>query len=104
MHDVNATILVFKNTCRRVSSNKKRIAIGVLRCDEIFYLFSCWSYIGRTGSKQLLSLAPDCWRHGTVVHEIGRSEAIASLLLITWWAVLKTHPDIIYGIDCYACC
>lgn len=35
---------------------------------------SCWSHVGRIGSKQLLSLAPDCWRHGIVVHEIGRSD------------------------------
>ncbi|KAJ7393854.1 hypothetical protein OS493_003521 [Desmophyllum pertusum] len=33
----------------------------------------CWSHIGRTGSKQLLSLAPHCWRSGVVVHEIAHS-------------------------------
>ncbi|XP_078360440.1 MAM and LDL-receptor class A domain-containing protein 1-like [Oculina patagonica] len=33
----------------------------------------CSSYVGRTGSKQRLSLAFGCWRHGTVVHEIGHA-------------------------------
>ncbi|XP_078360453.1 astacin-like isoform X2 [Oculina patagonica] len=33
----------------------------------------CWSYVGRTGRKQQISLAVGCWRHGTVVHEIGHA-------------------------------
>ncbi|XP_022808806.1 zinc metalloproteinase nas-4-like [Stylophora pistillata] len=33
----------------------------------------CWSYVGRTGRKQQLSLAGGCWRKGTVIHEIGHA-------------------------------
>ena len=42
--------------------------------------FSCWSFVGKTGSKQLLSLARHCWHHGIVVHEIGEfvSESIVT--------------------------
>ena len=38
---------------------------------SVFTLNRCWSYVGRTGRKQQLSLAGGCWRHGTVAHEIG---------------------------------
>ena len=38
---------------------------------SVFTLNRCWSYVGRTGTKQQLSLAGGCWRHGTVAHEIG---------------------------------
>lgn len=31
----------------------------------------CWSFVGRTGYKQDLSLAAGCWHEGTIVHEIG---------------------------------
>jgi len=33
----------------------------------------CWSFVGRTGYKQSLSLAAGCWREGTIVHEIGHA-------------------------------
>ena len=32
----------------------------------------CWSYVGRTGKKQDISLARGCWGKGTVIHEIGK--------------------------------
>ncbi|XP_020615551.1 meprin A subunit beta-like [Orbicella faveolata] len=33
----------------------------------------CWSYVGRNGYKQQLSLSGGCWRHGTIAHEIGHA-------------------------------
>lgn len=33
----------------------------------------CWSYVGRTGRKQQLSLARGCWGKGTIIHEIGHA-------------------------------
>ncbi|KAK3738689.1 hypothetical protein QZH41_020339, partial [Actinostola sp. cb2023] len=33
----------------------------------------CWSYVGRTGSKQQLSLASGCWHKGIVIHEFGHA-------------------------------
>ena len=38
------------------------------------YFSSYWSYVGRIGKKQLLSLAAGCWGKGTVSHEIGKFE------------------------------
>ena len=38
---------------------------------SVLTLNRCYSYVGRTGRKQQLSLAGGCWRHGTVAHEIG---------------------------------
>lgn len=37
----------------------------------ISYLNRCWSYVGRTGGKQRLSLGVFYWRHGIITHEIG---------------------------------
>ena len=37
---------------------------------SVLTLNRCYSYVGRTGRKQQLSLAGGCWRHGTVAHEI----------------------------------
>lgn len=31
----------------------------------------CTSYVGRTGNRQMLSLARGCWYTSTVAHEIG---------------------------------
>ena len=37
-----------------------------------FPLFvSCTSYVGKTGRKQMLSLARGCWYTHTVAHEFG---------------------------------
>lgn len=38
---------------------------------SVFTLNRCYSYVGRIGRKQQLSLAGGCWRHVTVAHEIG---------------------------------
>lgn len=43
----------------------------------------CWSYVGRTGKKQQLSLARGCWGKGTIIHEIGKATVnISSLNLL----------------------
>ncbi|XP_058971140.2 zinc metalloproteinase nas-15-like [Pocillopora verrucosa] len=50
----------------------------VQRTDEKAYIEffkgrGCWSYVGRIGKKQLLSLAAGCWGKGTVSHEIAHA-------------------------------
>ena len=41
---------------------------------KIYFLlsFSCSSYVGRIGGKQVINLASGCWRMGTVAHEMGK--------------------------------
>ena len=39
---------------------------------SILFSFSCWSYVGKIGNKQQLSLATGCWSRGIVAHEIGK--------------------------------
>ncbi|CAB3982540.1 zinc metallo ase nas-15-like, partial [Paramuricea clavata] len=40
---------------------------------EFFKGGGCASYVGMSGGKQRISLGSWCWRHGTVVHEIGHA-------------------------------
>ncbi|XP_078371491.1 zinc metalloproteinase nas-15-like [Oculina patagonica] len=40
---------------------------------EFFKGSGCWSYVGRTGKKQQISLASGCWYKGTVAHEIAHA-------------------------------
>jgi len=40
---------------------------------EFFEGGGCWSYVGRQGGMQQISLASGCWHQGTVVHEIGHA-------------------------------
>ena len=49
--------------------------------DKPDYLTRCWSYVGMTGRKQQISLAGGCWRHGIVVHEIGKLTTMLKSLL-----------------------
>lgn len=38
----------------------------------LFIIARCWSWVGRQGGMQQISLASGCWSQGTVVHEIGK--------------------------------
>lgn len=40
---------------------------------EFFKESGCWSYVGRQGGAQNISLGEGCWGKGTVVHEIGHA-------------------------------
>ncbi|EDO36339.1 predicted protein [Nematostella vectensis] len=40
---------------------------------NIFQGSGCWSYVGRQGGAQNLSLASGCWQRGTVAHEFGHA-------------------------------
>ena len=46
----------------------------------------CYSYVGKTGRKQQLSLARGCWRKATIIHEIGEN---LHFLLLTHIPELK---------------
>ncbi|XP_031557254.1 meprin A subunit beta-like [Actinia tenebrosa] len=40
---------------------------------KMFNGSGCWSYVGRQGGMQLMSLKSGCWHLGTVAHEIGHA-------------------------------
>jgi len=40
---------------------------------EFFINSGCWSYVGKQGGGQNISLADGCWGKGTIVHEIGHA-------------------------------
>ena len=62
--------------CYQDSHAKEMVYRNSLRLQAVsnYFLFSflrCWSYVGRTGRKQQLSLAKGCWQKGTIAHELG---------------------------------
>ncbi|EDO34806.1 predicted protein, partial [Nematostella vectensis] len=67
---INAAIAEYaQKTCIRLRPKKA----GETAYLSIFKGGGCWSYVGRTGSKQQLSLAGGCWHKGIVIHEIAHA-------------------------------
>ncbi|KAL9973985.1 hypothetical protein ACROYT_G020512 [Oculina patagonica] len=61
---------------------------------EFFKGSGCWSYVGRTGKKQQISLASGCWYKGTVAHEIGKS---GNFKKYTYSTILQLGTPYDYG-------
>ncbi len=59
--EINTRIQIFTNT-------------------QYIFSFSCASFIGRTGSRQDIYLAPGCWTRAIVAHEIGKCPAVNVLV------------------------
>ena len=77
---INSTSLLQSGTysgCLVQQSNKENISLSfcfVIAFVGIFLVqlfVRCTSYVGRTGRRQMLSLARGCWYAYTVAHEIG---------------------------------
>ncbi|CAH3142038.1 unnamed protein product [Porites lobata] len=74
-HDMKALFAIWlamkefeRKTCIRFQKRKTE--------NEYIWFYrgvGCWSHVGKTGLKQPISLAPDCWFYGIVVHEIAHS-------------------------------
>ena len=48
-----------------------RIVVYKLTRNSLYFQHSCFSYVGRIGRRQDITLARRCWKRGIVVHEIG---------------------------------
>lgn len=52
--------------------NNLNVPLSAVLQVMLFIIARCWSWVGRQGGMQQISLASDCWSQGTVVHEIGK--------------------------------
>ena len=68
--------------------------IAEFRLIMLLLFSSCWSHVGKTGLKQPISLAPDCWYYGIVVHEIG---GLVIFHLRYPYPNAKVHPFFLKG-------
>ena len=68
--------------------------ISEFRLIMLLLFSSCWSHVGKTGLKRPISLAPDCWFYGIVVHEIG---GLVIFLLRYPYPNAKVHPFFLKG-------
>ena len=51
------------------------------------FCFSCWSYVGRIGGAQSISLGDGCHSSATIEHEIGH--AIGNIMLLLLNSILR---------------
>lgn len=68
--------------------------ISEFRLIMLLLFSSCWSHVGKTGLKKPISLAPDCWFYGIVVHEIG---GLVIFPLRYPYPNAKVHPFFLKG-------
>ncbi|VDL84573.1 unnamed protein product [Nippostrongylus brasiliensis] len=59
-----------KDTCLSIYEDKFKDAKDAIR---VFEEDGCWSYVGKTGGKQDLSLGKGCDSIGTAAHELGHA-------------------------------
>ncbi|WKX88126.1 hypothetical protein Q1695_008054 [Nippostrongylus brasiliensis] len=59
-----------KDTCLSIYEDKSKAAKDAIR---VFEEDGCWSYVGKTGGKQDLSLGKGCDSIGTAAHELGHA-------------------------------
>ena len=52
--------------------NNLNVRLSAVLPVMLLIIARCWSWVGRQGGMQQISLASGCWSQGTVVHEIGK--------------------------------